>query len=122
MYLLRVKVDDDVLDKVSQYYDYHWSRQGGVIEQEVVDELPISLRNAVSSHISGALSRSLPFFSRCDEATINTIASVLIPRVFMPNDCIVQGKRNLIIGISYSTPFTTNCTCETRFVDITWNV
>ena len=33
MYLLRIKVGDVVLDKVSRYYDYLWSCQGGVMEQ-----------------------------------------------------------------------------------------
>lgn len=94
MYLLRIKVGDGVLDKVSRYYDYHWSCQGGVEEQEVMDELPNSLLNAVSSHISGTMIDSLPFLCRCDGATKELIASILQPRVFMPQDCIVQeGER-----------------------------
>jgi len=96
MYLLRISVGGDVLDKVAQYYDYHWTCQGGVVEQDVMDELPNSLQNAISSHISGPLLHSLPFLSRCDEATLQMVASVLIPRVFMPNDCIVkEGERGV---------------------------
>ncbi|KAL7540091.1 hypothetical protein ACHAXR_012578 [Thalassiosira sp. AJA248-18] len=94
MYLLRINVGDDVLDKVSRYYDYHWSCQGGVMELEVMDELPNSLRNAVSSNVCGTMINSLPFLCRCEDATKQVIASILQPRVFMPTDCIVQeGER-----------------------------
>lgn len=93
-YLIKIKIGDEVLDKVSRYYDYHWSCQGGMVEQEVMDELPDSLRNAVSSHIIGKMIDSVPFLCRCDEATKQLVASTLIPRVFIPNDCILQaGER-----------------------------
>jgi len=52
-------VGDVVLDKVARFYDYHWSCQGGVMEQEVMEELPNSLRNSVSSHINGTMIDSL---------------------------------------------------------------
>ncbi|KAL7552346.1 hypothetical protein ACHAWF_015584 [Thalassiosira exigua] len=92
MYLLRINVGSDVLDKVSRYYDYHWSCQGGVMEQEVVDELPNSLRNSVSAYVNGAMVDSLPFLSRCDDATKQLLAShrFLQPRVFLPSDNIIQ--------------------------------
>ena len=96
MYLLRIEVGEEVLNKVSRYYDFHWSCQGGIVEQDVVDELPSSLRNAVSSHIGGALVHSLPFLCKSDEATMQLVASVLVPRVFMPGDRIVQeGERGI---------------------------
>ena len=94
VYLFRIKVGDVVLDKVARFYDYHWSCQGGVMEQEVMEELPNSLRNSVSSHINGTMIDSLPFLCSCDEATKQLISSILQPRVFMPTDCITQeGER-----------------------------
>ncbi|KAL9190988.1 hypothetical protein ACHAXT_000694 [Thalassiosira profunda] len=90
LYLRRVEVQGAVLDKVSRYYDYHWTHQGGVLEQEVMDELPPSLQDSVSSYVNGATIHSLPFLCRCDEATKQVIAAILQPRVFTPGDVIVQ--------------------------------
>ena len=93
-FLLRINVRDAVLDKVSRYLDYHWSCQGGVVEVEVMDELPNTLRSAVSSNICGDMVKLLPFLSRCDDATKQLVATILEPRVFMPSDCIVpEGAR-----------------------------
>lgn len=64
------------------------------MEQDVIDELPDSLRNAVSSYISGNLIDSVPFLRSCDEATRQLVSSALSPHVFLPNDCILrEGER-----------------------------
>lgn len=52
-YLLRINIGDDVLEKVLRYYNFHWSRQGGIIENEAMDKLPTTLSFSVASHING---------------------------------------------------------------------
>ena len=93
-YLLRIKLSGSVVNKVFQYYDYHWSCQGGVVEQDVMEELTLPLRMQSQSYISGETINLIPFFSRCDQVTKQLIVSALQSRVFIPSDCIIQqGER-----------------------------
>ena len=39
--------------RVMRYYNYIWSRQGGIDEGAILDELPAPLRQRVSQHIIG---------------------------------------------------------------------
>ena len=43
-----------LVDKILRYYDYLWSRQGGVDEVEIMSELPGPLQQKVAMVVSGA--------------------------------------------------------------------
>ena len=89
-YLLKINAEESVLDKCQRYFDYHWYCQGGVIEQEVSDELPTSLSVEVAFQINGAKLNSIPFLRCCDDATKLLLVTVLQPRVFIPSECVVK--------------------------------
>lgn len=94
LYLLRIKSKGDLVDKVARYYDYNWNRQGGVMEQEVMNELPGPLRQSVAFFVSGDMIHDAPFLARCDETTKQLLISALQSRVFLPSDLIIQeGER-----------------------------
>ena len=93
-YLLKIKAESSVLEKCQRYFDYHWSCQGGVIEQDVSEELPVSLSTEVAFEINGAKINSIPFLRSCDDATKLLLVTVLQPRVFIPSECVVkEGER-----------------------------
>ena len=99
-YLLKINVKETVLSKCRSYFDYHWYYQGGVIEQEVSDELPTSLSVEVAFQINGAKLSSIPFLRCCDKATKLLLATVLQPRVFIPSECVVrEGERGSVMYI-----------------------
>lgn len=89
-YMRKTRLQPSLVDKVQHYYDYLFSRQGGVDEEATVDELPDPLRQKVALHVNGTSIDAVPFFSLCDEPLKQLIVSVLRPRVFLPGDIITQ--------------------------------
>ncbi len=97
-YLLKINADESVLDNCRRYFDYHWYCQGGVIEEEVSNELPISLSVEVAFQINGATLNSIPFLKCCDDATKLLLVTVLQPKVFIPSECVVkEGERGSVM-------------------------
>eukprot|EP00814_Leptocylindrus_danicus_P018467 CAMPEP_0116042656 /NCGR_PEP_ID=MMETSP0321-20121206/25832_1 /TAXON_ID=163516 /ORGANISM="Leptocylindrus danicus var. danicus, Strain B650" /LENGTH=1504 /DNA_ID=CAMNT_0003523199 /DNA_START=812 /DNA_END=5322 /DNA_ORIENTATION=+ len=88
-YMQKHRMDKVLVDKVIRYYDYIWSRQGGVEEQAIMDELPGPLRQRVAMFVNGKDIEAIPFFTPCDEAVKEHILSMLVPKVFLPNDVII---------------------------------
>ena len=84
------KFPQELMDKVLRYYDYLWSRQGGVDEVEIMSELPGPLQQRVAMCVNGVALNTIPFFEQCDEGMQQYIVSVLNPRVFLPSDVIIQ--------------------------------
>ena len=79
-----------LVDKILRYYDYLWSRQGGVDEVEIMNELPGPLQQRVAMVVSGEALSNIPFFEHCDEGMQQYLVSMLNPRVFLPGDTIIQ--------------------------------
>lgn len=77
-------LDDDLIEKVVNYYDYLWSRQGALDEEIILNELPPSLRQEVSIHINRYIIDSVPFFCDCENSFKNLIGLSLRIRVYMP--------------------------------------
>ena len=99
-YLLKIDVSESVLDNCRRYFDYHLHCQGGVIEQEVLDELPTSMSVEIAFHINGAKLNSIPFLKCCDDATKLLLVTFLQPRVFIPSECVVkEGERGSVMHI-----------------------
>ena len=80
----------ELVDKILRYYDYLWSRQGGVDEVEIMSELPGPLQQRVAMVVSGASLSNIPFFEHCDEGMQQYLVSMLNPRVFLPKDTLVR--------------------------------
>ena len=92
-YMRRSRIRRNVVDKVVRYYDYLWSCQGGVDEQNIMNELSGTLWDKVAMHLNGEDINSITFFSSCDDRTKNHIVALLRPRVFLPGDVITyQGE------------------------------
>ena len=90
LYLQRISVSEQLIDKISRYYDYIMASHGGVVEGDVMAELPVTVRSTVSSHINGEALHALPFLSRCDETTLQAFCLLLQPRIFLPSDVILK--------------------------------
>jgi len=89
-YLKKQNIEKSILDRILRYYHYLWARQGGVDEQNIMDELPGPLRQRVATFVNGDAISCVPFFALCDNTTRELIVSTLKPRVFLPNDVITQ--------------------------------
>lgn len=95
------KVPTDIEQKIARYFEYMWTRYGGVNEAEVLATLPKSLRAVVSSHVMGPFLLRIPFFRCCSEPMEKVIVSMFQPRVFLHDDALMLygevGKEMFII-------------------------
>ena len=98
-YMRKESLNQSLIDRVLRYYNYVWSRQGGVEEQSIMEELPAPLRQKVASFVNGSDIESIPFFSPCDDSVKGQLLSKLVPKVFLPDDIIMKageiGKQDI---------------------------
>jgi CRP-like cAMP-binding protein len=94
-------VPAEIESKLSRYYEYMWTRYGGVNESEVLATLPKSLRAVVASHVMGPFLARIPFFRCCSEPMEKVIVAMFSPRVFLHDDALMifgeVGKEMFII-------------------------
>jgi hypothetical protein len=94
-------VPAEIESKISRYYEYMWTRYGGVNEAEVLATLPKSLRAVVASHVMGPFLARIPFFCCCSEPMEKVIVAMFSPRVFLHDDALMifgeVGKEMFII-------------------------
>ncbi|CAM9792430.1 unnamed protein product, partial [Heterosigma akashiwo] len=95
------KFPRELRSKIFNYYDYLWTRQAGINEMEILENLSGPLREQVSVCVVGQALKSIPFFADCDDGLQKYMVSVLIPRVFLPKDVIIEagdiGKEMYVI-------------------------
>lgn len=65
--------------RVIQYYDQLWSRQHGLEEKEILEDLPKNLRTEVSLFINGEIIRKVPFFANANTGFINELGNKTLP-------------------------------------------
>lgn len=88
-YLRHRSVRKPIIDRVVSYYEYLWSRQGSIDEEEIMNELPLPLRQSVAIHVNQCHISSY-LFNYCDDSTRVAIALNLKPKIFLPTDRIIQ--------------------------------
>lgn len=88
-YMAYVKFSKELTRKINRFYDYLWSRQRGVDEQHILDDLPRALKMAVQDSINGTIIREVPFFFDISLEFLRHLLAVLKPSVFLPGDIII---------------------------------
>ena len=89
-YMKKESLNQEIVDKVLRYYNYVWSTQCGIEEQDIMKELPEPLRQRVALFVNGKDIDSIPFFSSCDDGIKENLVSALVPKIFLPNDAILR--------------------------------
>jgi CRP-like cAMP-binding protein len=88
-YMRHRSLRKELIDRVVNYYEYLWSRQGSIDEEEIMNELPLPLRQSVAIYINKT-NMSSALFQFCDDSLKEFIASALKPRIFLPSDTIIH--------------------------------
>jgi hypothetical protein len=83
-------VKDSSIEQIVRFYNFFWSRKGGVTDEDVMEELSSPLRIAVASFVNERTISAVPFFSRCNDAMKQLILSSLQHRQFTPLDTIIE--------------------------------
>ena len=68
MYMKHCNMDKTLVNKVTSYYDYLWSRHDAIDEESIMDELPWPLRQQVTIRLHCTKIDTIPFFSTCDDS------------------------------------------------------
>jgi len=78
-------------ERVKNYYNYLWTRLGGVSnrEQELSD-LPTALKDSLSVCIKGPILSQVPFLEGAHDEVLKSIRAVLRPQIFLPGDIIIR--------------------------------
>eukprot|EP00742_Colponemidia_sp_Colp-10_P009640 GILJ01010531.1.p1 GENE.GILJ01010531.1~~GILJ01010531.1.p1 ORF type:complete len:2063 (+),score=307.09 GILJ01010531.1:68-6256(+) len=89
LYMAYKQVPDELKKKVNTYYEYLWSRQRGVNEVVILNDLPTPLRMQVASFVNRDAVKKVALFEKLDSDVISYILSLLRPCIFLPGDNIV---------------------------------
>lgn len=86
-YLQLRSVSGQFHEEIKHFFDFLYSRQFGILEEEFLSKLPTSLRCTVMLHVGQQL-RSVPFFKDQDPVFINICINKLVFRTFVPRTTI----------------------------------
>lgn len=75
--------------RIQNYYEYLWSRRKGLDEEDLLQNLPESLRAEVALFLNQDIITKVPFFASCTQDFIRQIVSMLKPRVSIPGECLI---------------------------------
>jgi CRP-like cAMP-binding protein len=90
LYMKNKKVPEQLTMRVRNYYNHLWSRQGGLDDTSIMDNLPARLKTEVSLHINGDIVAKVDLFKETNQGFRNALVEVLKPEIYTPNDVIIK--------------------------------
>jgi len=79
-----------LIAKVNAYYHYIWAHRTGQSQDPAFAELPESLRTDIALQLNRRILRKVPLFQGAGEDFLREVVLLLEPRIYMPNDLVVQ--------------------------------
>jgi len=76
--------------RIRDNYEFRWKNQKAFDEQEILQELPVSLRTEVAIHNCHDLLEMVPFFMDCEKGLIASVVTLLKPTVFLNGEIIIR--------------------------------
>eukprot|EP01091_Cochliopodium_minus_P020082 TRINITY_DN8659_c0_g1_i1.p1 TRINITY_DN8659_c0_g1~~TRINITY_DN8659_c0_g1_i1.p1 ORF type:complete len:613 (+),score=170.22 TRINITY_DN8659_c0_g1_i1:1-1839(+) len=76
--------------RIKNYYEYLFSRQFATNEQEIIEDLPISLKQDVCLYMNKEIVEKVEFFKNCNNNLISSIVTHLKPIVSVPGEYIIK--------------------------------
>lgn len=82
-----------LVHRIERYYDYAFSRFGGIDEQAIFDALPPALRVEVIHHVVAPFVRQVPFFAQLSEPVERMLFALFESRILLNNEALmIQGE------------------------------
>eukprot|EP00924_Labyrinthula_sp_SR-Ha-C_P006020 snap_masked-scaffold_14-processed-gene-11.42-mRNA-1 protein AED:1.00 eAED:1.00 QI:0/0/0/0/1/1/3/0/1867 len=75
--------------KISEFYEYLWSRQRGVDEANILQDMPKPLRMAVQEYVNGKIIGDIEFFQVSSSEFVKNLLAILSPNVYVPGDILI---------------------------------
>eukprot|EP01033_Poteriospumella_lacustris_P012031 gene12031-8591_t len=82
-----------LVHRIERYYDYAFSRFGGIDEQAIFDALPPTIRVEVIHHVVAPFVRQVPFFAQLSEPVERMLFALFESRILLNNEALmIQGE------------------------------
>uniref|UniRef100_A0A7S0RFV4 Cyclic nucleotide-binding domain-containing protein n=1 Tax=Pyramimonas obovata TaxID=1411642 RepID=A0A7S0RFV4_9CHLO len=80
----------ELRQRIRDSYEFRWKNQKAFDEQNILYELPVSLRTEVAIHNCRDLLEMVPFFVDCEKGLIASIVTLMVPSVFLEDEIIIR--------------------------------
>lgn len=80
----------ELQEKIRDYYNHLWQSSLGHDENEILNDLPPTLRTEVALFLNHDIIQKVPLFRNAHEDFIRELAAQLRPALFMPDDYIIH--------------------------------
>eukprot|EP00002_Diphylleia_rotans_P022135 TRINITY_DN4331_c0_g1_i9.p1 TRINITY_DN4331_c0_g1~~TRINITY_DN4331_c0_g1_i9.p1 ORF type:complete len:1378 (+),score=193.08 TRINITY_DN4331_c0_g1_i9:484-4617(+) len=90
-YMSYHRLPEDLKNRIQQYFDVTWTRERGLDEQSILNDLPTALRSEIAVYIHRELVNKVGFFQAISNAGfINSLVLKLKPQIALPGEVIVR--------------------------------
>ena len=100
-YMRYRSVSKDLQAKVIKWFDYLWTNNHSLGEQEILQSLPDKLKAEIAIHVHFETLRQVQIFEECEAGLLEELVLKLKPQVYSPGDYICRkgdiGKEMYII-------------------------
>ncbi|KAK9863077.1 hypothetical protein WJX84_002556 [Apatococcus fuscideae] len=89
-YMAHQKLPQDLRQRIRDSYEARWKAEKHFNEEEILEELPSSLRTEVCMHACAELVASVPFFEDAEEGFVTSLVTLLHPQVHLKGDLVCR--------------------------------
>ena len=76
--------------RVQRYFDFKWNHQKGIEEENLIKDLPPSLRKSVKNYIFDELIQNCDVFPRENQGAITTITAKLERKLYPKDEYVIK--------------------------------
>lgn len=84
------QLPQELKQRVRRYYEYLWSCNNGLDEEEIFEDLSPPLRQEITLHLNQEILEKVPLFQGCDQSFIEEVVSKLRPQIVGPKEWIIR--------------------------------
>ena len=88
------KIPKDLRENIYSYYKFLWENRQGIEGNQILDELPYSLKMKVALFLNKAIFEKISFLKGAPQELISEIVLQLKPEIYLPNDYIFREGEN----------------------------
>ncbi|KAL6057201.1 Cyclic nucleotide-binding domain-containing protein [Balamuthia mandrillaris] len=89
-YMRYRKLPQKLQERITNYYEYLWTRKKGLDEEGIFSDLPESLRTEVAMFLNMDILKKVPFFTSCGPDFTSMLVTMLKPRVSVPGEYLIR--------------------------------
>eukprot|EP00276_Gloeochaete_wittrockiana_P008500 CAMPEP_0184663492 /NCGR_PEP_ID=MMETSP0308-20130426/48306_1 /TAXON_ID=38269 /ORGANISM="Gloeochaete witrockiana, Strain SAG 46.84" /LENGTH=610 /DNA_ID=CAMNT_0027106249 /DNA_START=315 /DNA_END=2148 /DNA_ORIENTATION=+ len=89
-YMRYRQLPQQLQQRIMSYYDYVWSRQKGLDDRSILNDLPQYLQQEVAIFLNREILSKVPLFAGSSQGFINELVLQLQPRVYSAKEYIVR--------------------------------